>query len=859
MLSRERIKMLVGILAMLLFMVIASTAERPKGNGVIVAGNTWGTYRPPHVPDSHPRNRYVEDFQTRGDNTTANGNWIFFQSRMVTSQLFGNPAFSWPFGKNIVDCWGGALAATIYDPRAEFASVNGNNYEAPPVEALDLNYSSLRYGSNIPGAGDPSRDYVNPGGKAGGGAIFTDDRKAIAYYEAGWPTNVGVDVKLKVYSITTPWGHLDDNHLVEVEFYNTGVQDLDNDGNVDFTDQKIHSLVMNYYGEPWFMMMRPAGNRGYNTGGYRPAAHDATPDENGSPWAYSMHSFGARNSATEADPGIGNQSPATGWYNDIAYGYTFVGAKSIDENGNMVGDKMLSFKNSSGEQVVHPTGEGVRRGWFQTNTNTESTGGTFSARNMHLLGAGSFFTDGGKSRSRAQLDLTPNPNLFASGDLEDLTTFIVKDDPSSWMMPDGAYEFSTPVFDYNGIAIPNGNPIAESGGRPLHIDYIHEGTISENNFNDVMQAGFGPFDLEVGERMRVYFVRAQGFRPKQLRGAIKAGRMMVEAISNSPDGSLPDPGAPAVPDIRVTGSVNVKPLIMFDDVADADGYKIYRSKAWPLFDPTTEGLMYEGVYWKTMTPGEENRPQSDPINPLLTDHTLIRPRNGEHWGPYSLVKVISSSELENFRNPRTQDAGQYPYAYEDSEDAFTLPGQTFYYYVASFKNQRANAPYDQLEDGSVSWIESGKVNVNGRDGFWQNTWHNTTRYAFFPDEQDSEALQAVGAAYTLVSPTVAPAELELERAKIVVRPNPYKRLAFHDVGTESKILFANLPQQATITILDISGQIVDKIDYTAPTAENGTYFWDMFSKDGTRVASGVYIWVVEHDRGAEKGTLAIIR
>lgn len=865
MIFKQRIAMFTGILALLLILVMSSPAERPRGNGVIVAGNTWGSYRPPHIATGgHPANAYVEDFKTRGDGP-ANGNYIFFQSRFTNSNFFGNPAFSWPFGKNIVDTWGGTLSATVYEEGAEFASVNASNYNTPPADAKDLNYSYLKYGTRIPGAGDPSRDYVEPGGKSGGGAFFTDDRKAIVTYEAGWPTNVGIDVKLKVYSITTTWGNLDDVHLTEVEFYNTGIMDINNDGVVDATNNRIESLVLNYYGEPWFMIMNPPGNRAYNTGGYRPAVHDATPDENGHPWAYTVYGMGARSTTTEADPGIGNQGDANGWYNDICYGYTFVGARKFDETSGTWVQKMLAMKNSAGQEVVHPVGEGPRRGWFNVHTNTESTGGTFSARNMHILGTGQFYVDGGKGRSRGTLDLRHNPNLFASGTGENVAGYVVKDDPASWLMPDGAYEFSTPKFEYvtasRTIPLPNGHPMnTEVGiGRPFQTDYIFEGTISENAFNDVAQAGFGPFSLEVGERMRIYFIRTQGFRVKQVRDGIKAGRTMLEAIR--PDGTLIDPGAPGVPNIKVTGSVNVKPLIMFNSVANADGYKIYRSKAWPSYNPTEDGLMYEGVYWKTMTPGEANRPDPDPINPLLTDLTLVRSRSGEHWGPYSLIKVIPADQLNSFRNPRGADAGAYPYAYEDSEDDFTLPGQTFYYYVAAYKNGRAAAPYDKLEDGSVTWIESGKVNVNGRDGLWQNTWPFTPQYSFFPATTDADGLKRVGAAYTLVSPTVSPADLELNRANVVVRPNPYKRLAFHDDlnRNESKLLFANLPSRATITILDLSGQIIDQIDYSAPTTENGTYFWDMVSKDGQRVASGMYIWVVEHERGAERGVLSIIR
>jgi hypothetical protein len=298
---------------------------------------------------------------------------------------------------------------------------------------------------------------------------------------------------------------------------------------------------------------------------------------------------------------------------------------------------------------------------------------------------------------------------------------------------------------------------------------------------------------------------------------------------------------------------------MFNTVADADGYKIYRSKAWPPHDPTEDGIPYENVYWKTMEEGEANRPAPEPINPMITDFSRVRTQPGQHWGPYALIKNITTAELENFPNPRGEDAGLYPYAYEDNADDFTLPGQTFFYYVASYKNTTPPPPYDQLESSGVNWLESGKVNVNGRTGEWENTWPFTERDSFFPDATDVQALQDLGAPFVLVSPPVNPADLELGRANVVVRPNPYKRLAFHDVGSEHKILFANLPDRATITILDLSGQIIDQIQYESPTPADGTYFWDMFSRRGVEVASGVYIWVVQYERGTQKGLFSILR
>ena len=142
---------------------------------------------------------------------------------------------------------------------------------------------------------------------------------------------------------------------------------------------------------------------------------------------------------------------------------------------------------------------------------------------------------------------------------------------------------------------------------------------------------------------------------------------------------------------------------------------------------------------------------------------------------------------------------------------------------------------------------------------WENTWPWSWRHGYYPTETDVDGLKDLGAVFVLVSPTVALADLELDRAAIGVRPNPYKRVAFHDASGKHQVMFYNLPQSCTIQIFDLSGMLVDNIDFEAPTAENGTFFWDMFSKNGNEVASGLYVWVTKYDGGMQKGTFAIIK
>lgn len=98
--------------------------------------------------------------------------------------------------------------------------------------------------------------------------------------------------------------------------------------------------------------------------------------------------------------------------------------------------------------------------------------------------------------------------------------------------------------------------------------------------------------------------------------------------------------------------------------------------------------------------------------------------------------------------------------------------------------------------------------------------------------------------------------------KISVRPNPYKKKAFFDSPIDAfdhKVIFYNLPSPPKITILDVAGQLIKEIPFESSDPNNGSVFWDLFSKNGIEVASGVYIYVVDYDGGTVLGYLSILR
>ena len=109
------------------------------------------------------------------------------------------------------------------------------------------------------------------------------------------------------------------------------------------------------------------------------------------------------------------------------------------------------------------------------------------------------------------------------------------------------------------------------------------------------------------------------------------------------------------------------------------------------------------------------------------------------------------------------------------------------------------------------------------------------------------------------------AKNEYEKKPYVV-PNPYlgaatfepQRFAVSGRG-ERRIEFRNLPQNCTIRIFTITGELVQTL-YHNGTITQGFIAWDLRSKDNLEIAPGLYIYHVESkDLGSFIGKFAIIK
>ena len=93
--------------------------------------------------------------------------------------------------------------------------------------------------------------------------------------------------------------------------------------------------------------------------------------------------------------------------------------------------------------------------------------------------------------------------------------------------------------------------------------------------------------------------------------------------------------------------------------------------------------------------------------------------------------------------------------------------------------------------------------------------------------------------------------------KIRVVPNPYLgRAKWENSPGEHKLQFANLPDQCTIRIYTLSGELVRTLDHGDGT---GTEDWDMLSEAGRGIAAGMYLFHVESEYGNHTGKFAVIK
>ena len=832
--------------------------DYPAGTGVghMVAGDMWDSFL---VPPSSSAPYYSE----AGTAPTYGIRQFMRVGNYDRAWSTGNG--NWPHAFPFTIWWARYMHALVYDSDPTFCpkQINGKDNPAYVASSKDPSgdwsrYVTIAYHANLDGAKDPNRKYVKEAYYVDG----TTRNHLVA--EAAWPTNVGLDVKLRVHQFAAPnWNNLNDFVIYEVSFKNTGNVDLNLDGTFEKTNHKIQGLVLNFGGDAYMSITNDLGGR--RNGNYpcnvaaRMAGYIGDPDPNGEPWDFAFMWTGTSAiPPTVYDMGLGVFQLK--YYTDQYHGYSWIAVKK----GGLPSDPAKSTgKLPDKENIwgVDAIGKGAQRGWFGSSGTWQGLNAWYSTpKNFFVSSIGTYYVNGGKDNNANNFDLKPNPKFF------DITKNNTAEDITKWVpkKTTGITEAERPNGDRKLLSLETGDAAfmsrsdadgMETATTPYPTGWgkFTKGFSKTINFDGELFVGAGPVSLDVGEEVTFVLATAAGFRLEGIQKAFRAARW---AYAN--EYNIPTP--PPVPDMKVANTTNKSVNIEWDTRAESDaqfaGYKIWKSSNFKKYYYLEDGMRLVDKYQEQMTVGEDKSKYRKPINPKFNAFADVAAAStkgqyaGYTWGTWELVKVIPKAELNNYKKAVTPG---YTYLYEDKD---VVLGFTYWYYVSAYKEGTFTGPGGE----TTNRIETHSLNRNGASGLWEGTFPFASSNPYYPTTADG--LKKIGAPQVVYSALVDPADLNSGKVKIGVRPNPYKRAALHDNFTnvyDHKILFYNLPPKAKITITDVAGKVIQVINFQSSDANRGSTFWDMFSKDGMEVASGLYLYFVEYDGGSTSGKFAILR
>ncbi len=831
-----RILKRIGAAAMIALGAGSAMAQPVNPGGVFVAGDLWDTFLPTNVGKT-----YYEQV----DNPTQ----LYYLFRVGNlDRQWTTPTQMYPGGENLHIPWKQAIEMIEYSPDPNFNTYTTSSDPAAAHYSYAFETSRLQRNGNI--------------WPTDAAAMWADaNKRHQVIYQGGTPTNLGVNVNYRIRQFTLNHANINDFIVLELELTNTGVLDVDGDGNPEKTDNKINALVLNMRNELINSMSNSlAGRRGASGWFTGPVSgYDGSSDPDGNPWDVPVTFTGPSPStldqtlpdgtgwASDGKRMLGNTMRRRANYYDVYTGTQWIAAKQ----GPLPGDKTASSVAQADKKTIfdsHGVGTGAQRGWF-TSVSKGYGNNDHDPWTNHTLSMGTFYQEGGKTLDKTAFVLLPDPNYF-----DPTHPDIVQGNPLSFVnavRPEGQRGQPRGDMKYNGTWAQNWER-NNAGTAPdgSDTDWTSGYSIA-HGFDGDAYVGVGPFSLEVGETINIVMVEYGGFRLQGVRKARKAAQWAYES-----NWQVPEP--PPTPTISVQPNTDLKVTVKWDDSAesasDFAGYKVYRSTLFPRVNSLELGTRLVDTYHLQTQeePTDASLAALGVANNPNISSSAYRDQEPGAWGPYRLIKMISKAEVGNYLNG-DGDSGTYKYAFQDNSDLVTF-GFTYYYYVAAYDNEQgeiAGLPYSSLE--------THKTNFNGRSGLWEGTYHYATANANFPDNSDLTGLKDIGAAFVLKAPLADPNDLVAGDLKVQVKPNPYKKQALHDTGVEHKLLFTNLPTGTKITILDVSGQVVDRLEFNGTNPFDGTLFWDMFSKDGIEVASGLYIFVAEYPGGKQVGHFSILR
>ncbi len=335
----------------------------------------------------------------------------------------------------------------------------------------------------------------------------------------------------------------------------------------------------------------------------------------------------------------------------------------------------------------------------------------------------------------------------------------------------------------------------------------------------------GPFTIAPGDTLRFVYAFCLGQGLKGVRAAADQAMKAYYAGSMASNPAQPSsfvqdlhwvlPVPPPIPNLNYTG-MNGGVRLAWDNHAefepdpllgysDFEGYKVYRAQyapaGWELIYACD--ILNDSLVYVTRTEGDTLNPDQPVDMPALT-HAFIDTGGVTPWGT-AYARPINS----------------VPY----------------YYAVVAYDSYKPENPVEQTPEFLPQ--ESARSNYikDPASGAPKPVYPQT----FAGAEENPEP---GGASYYT----------DVQQVKVV--PNPYRGTNLFEARYESIIRFINLPPACKITILTITGDIVQTLDHTDGT---DTESWNLISKNTQSVVSGLYLFVAETDSDKKIGKFVIAR
>lgn len=280
-------------------------------------------------------------------------------------------------------------------------------------------------------------------------------------------------------------------------------------------------------------------------------------------------------------------------------------------------------------------------------------------------------------------------------------------------------------------------------------------------------------------------------------------------------------------------------------------------------------------------------PGSSPAHPCPWSKVLlgwITPQEAPSCGPEREVYAIETHREESLFKLSTPNRDEYFLVSNHQRTGFDayLPGEGILIWhiddkVGSVEANNVNFNYlhprvyleqadglDELRDNRPADDEDPYSSTGANDRFGDNTTPNSRDYAGNPTGIEIRVLDPPGEVMTVLMKN----NCQESTTKVYAAANPFILSQYPD-GIGIGLYLEPFASNPILSIYDLNGQLV----HTATGGEKvsrgsnaereeqwaSMFTWDGRNDAGRQVASGVYIYIIESEKGAKTGKLAVIR